>query len=301
MIINRFKSKPKITKQMKKILLIIPAIVVAASCHNYKADVDKLEKEKAELMAAANYKDSTITAFISEVNDIEANLAAIETKQSNIARTGTGELKGNQTARIKENIAAINELVKENKEKVAALNAKLKSSGVKAAGLEKMIASLNTSIAEKDKQLADLNDQVSNLNVTVERLNTDVTTLTTVKEENIRTIEDQTKRLHTAFYTVGTSKELKEQQVVDREGGFLGIGRTTAMKDDFNNAVFKPIDITQTQTIALDAKDAKIITVHPSDSYTLQHEGKDMVTNLVITDPDKFWKTSKYLVVVVDK
>jgi hypothetical protein len=52
-------------------------------------------------------------------------------------------------------------------------------------------------------------------------------------------------------------------------------------------------------TIPIDSKDAKIITSHPSDSYTLNKE-KDKVVSLQITNAEKFWSASKYLVVVKD-
>jgi predicted nucleic acid-binding Zn-ribbon protein len=275
---------------------------VFAACHNYKADVEKLQKEKAELMTSASYKDSTITGFINEVNDIESNLAQVETKQSNIAMAAkNNELKGNQADRIKANIAAINDLMKENKEKLAALNAKMKNSGAKLAGFEKMVTALNQQIADKDRQLAELNDKLAALNTTVEKLNTDVSTLTATKEEHEKTIADQTQKLHTAYYTVGTSKDLRQKKVVQPVGGVLGIGRVEKMPGNYNNSAFTTIDITQTQTIPLNAKEVKVLTTHPSDSYTLQHEGKEKVSSLVITDPDKFWKTSKYLVVEVEK
>jgi chromosome segregation ATPase len=287
---------------MRKILLVIPAFMIFVACHDYKADVDKLQKEKAELMNSANYKDSTITTFINQVNDIETNLATIDTKRSNIENASpNNELKATQIDRIKENIAAINALMQENKEKIASLNKKLKASNAHSAGLEKMIASLNQQILEKDKQLAELNDKLAALNATVDKLNTDVGTLTTLKEEHTKTIEDQTKKLHTAYYTIGTAKELYAKQVVTKEGGFLGLGRIEKMKNNYNNDVFQTIDITQTLTFPIDAKEAKILTTHPSDSYTLKQEGKKMISALVITNPEKFWKTSKYLVVEVKK
>src|SRR6266404_882751 len=106
---------------MKK-LFLIPAFLVFAACHNYQADIDKVQKEKSDLVDAAKYKDSTIVSFINEVNEIESNLATIETKQASIASTGNGaELKGSQAERIKENIKSINDLMKENKDRIAAL------------------------------------------------------------------------------------------------------------------------------------------------------------------------------------
>src|SRR5688500_3288363 len=113
---------------MKK-LLLIPVLALFVACHNYQADIDKLQKEKADMIEAAKYKDSTIVSFINEVNEIESNLATIETKQSKIAEAGNpAELKGSQAERIKENIKAINDLMSENKNRIAALNKKLKNS-----------------------------------------------------------------------------------------------------------------------------------------------------------------------------
>jgi uncharacterized coiled-coil protein SlyX len=274
------------------------------SCHNYQADIDKLQREKADMVENAKYKDSTIVSFINEVNEIESNLAMIETKQkqSNLAMSSSGaELKGSQADRIKENIKAINDLMKENKDKIAALNKKLKNSNIRIADFEKMVASLNNQMADKDKQMAELNDKVNSLNTTVEKLNTDVTTLTVDNTEKARLIDDQTTKLHTAYYTTGTAKELVTKKVLVKEGGFLGLGKSEKMKDNFDNAAFSQIDITKTSTIPIEAKDAKLVTTHPSDSYTIQHTGKDQISSLVITDPDRFWQTSKYLVVVVEK
>src|SRR5215813_12148155 len=99
---------------MKKYLLIIP-IALALGCHDYKADVDKLQKEKQDLVQATNYKDSTLMSYINEINDIETNLSTIEQKQATISENSkTNELKGTQIERINENIRSINDLMKEN-------------------------------------------------------------------------------------------------------------------------------------------------------------------------------------------
>jgi chromosome segregation ATPase len=286
---------------MKKYLLIIPVLALTLGCHDYKADIDKLQNEKTALAQAANYKDSSILAFIGQFNDIETNLSMIEKKQASIAQSSkSNELKGTQIERINENIREINDLMNENKEKIAALNKKLKGSNIKIAGFEKMVASLNLQLGEKDKELADMNSRLANLNTTVDKLNTDVTSLTAENSERQRVIEDQTTKLHTAYYTTGTFKELEAKKIVNKEGGFLGIGREKKLQKDFNSEAFNTIDITKTATIPIEAKDALVLTNHPSTSYTIEHKGKE-VSNITITDPEKFWKASKYLVVVVDK
>ncbi len=286
---------------MKKYLLIIPVLALALGCHDYKADIDKLQNEKSALVQETNYKDSSIMTFINQFNEIETNLSMIEKKQADISDVSKNkELKGTQIQRINENISEINALMNENKAKIAALTKKLKGSNIKTAELEKMIASLNQQVGEKDKQLADLNAQLAVLNTTVTKLNTDVVSLTAENTQRQSVIEDQTTKLHTAYYTTGTFKELESKKIVMKEGGFLGLGREKKLKQDFNSDSFSTIDITKTATIPIDAKDAVVLTNHPTSSYTIEHKGKE-VSNLTITDPDKFWKASKYLVVVVDK
>jgi len=46
------------------------------------------------------------------------------------------------------------------------------------------------------------------------------------------------------------------------------------------------------------SKKAKLLTNHPSSSYVLEKVNEYLV--LKITDPNKFWEISKYLVVEVD-
>jgi uncharacterized coiled-coil protein SlyX len=283
---------------MKKLVLAVSLVVALAGCHDYKADIQKLQNEKDALMQASSYKDSTINSYMGSMNEIENNLATIEELQSKVAQESKGgELQASQVDRINENIRTINDLMKDNKEKIAALSKKLKSSSTKVAGLEKMLANLQTQVEEKDKQLAELNTKVTELNTTVETLNTNVTTLTTENADRQKVIEDQTTKLHTAYYTTGTAKELETKKIITKEGGFLGIGKSKKMTPDVNNSAFTNIDITKTSTIPLQAKDAVVLTSHPSDSYTIEHKGKE-VSNLVITNPDKFWSASKYLVVI---
>ena len=63
---------------LKKILFLIPMIMLAIGCHDYKADVEKLKAEKDAMAQSLEYKDSTITSFLNSFNEIENNLATIE-------------------------------------------------------------------------------------------------------------------------------------------------------------------------------------------------------------------------------
>jgi predicted nucleic acid-binding Zn-ribbon protein len=289
---------------MKKLLIIIAVAALAAGCHDYKSDVANLNKEKETLQMDAAYKDSMINGFVASMNEIETNLGTITEKQAAINVSSSGpELSKSQKERINDEIASINDLMKTNRDKIADLQKKLKKSNGKAAEFEKAIALLNEQMTVKNNELAALNQRLTELNAEVATLNTSVTTLTAQNDEKTKVIDDQTKKMHTAYYTKGTYKELETKHVLVKEGGFLGIGREQKVTNDFNPDAFATVDITQTKVIPIESKNVKVVTTHPSSSYTLEKKDKDekYVTNLVINDPDQFWKASKYLVVMVQK
>jgi septal ring factor EnvC (AmiA/AmiB activator) len=245
-----------------------------------------------------------INEFVASMNEIETNLNAISEKQASIDMTASNpEMTRSQRERINEEIASINELMKANRDKMADLQKKLKRSNSRIGEFEKMVASLNTQIETKDKELAELNVKLNDLNTQVATLNTNVSTLTVQNEEKTKYIDDQTAKLHTAYYTKGTYKELEGKNVLTKEGGFLGIGKEQKITNDFNPDAFAKVDITQTKVIPIESRNAKVISTHPTSSYVLEtkEQDKKYVTNLVINDPDQFWKASKYLVVMVQK
>jgi len=287
---------------MKKYLVILAATLIFAGCESHKAELAQASRDRDSLVAVVNSKDAAVNDFLTSFNEIQDNLLAITQKENVVASDASATHEGNRPTKekIKEQITVINGLMDKNKVAIADLNKKLRAAGGKNAKLEKMIASLNEQMEQKDKELADLNAKIETLNGTVASLNTNVTDLTAQNTSRQTTIENQTKTIHTAFYTIGTAKQLRDEQVVDKRGGFLGLGKDPVLKPNFNEGAFKQVDITQVTTIPIDNKEAKLITSHPADSYKLQKDGKDKVTAIVITDPDKFWKASKYLVVLTD-
>ena len=134
----------------------------------------------------------------------------------------------------------------------------------------------------------------------VDQLKTVVEDLVIMNNESTATIAQTTSALHTAYYIIGKSKDLEKDKLIDRKGGLLGIGKTTKLNNEnIDNSKFTRIDYTQMSTLAINSKNVKIITTHPSDSYYLAMDAMDkkMVNNLVITNAEKFWSVSKYLVV----
>lgn len=291
---------------MKKLNLIIVSIIViltATSCNQKeKRQIDLLTKENEALRHDSQSKDSTINQFFLLLNEIEQNLAEVKQKQQVISKNTiqNGELKDDVREQIDQDIQTINELMDKNKKTISYLNKKLKESNLKIAEFERMLAQTVQQIEERDAEIVDLKEKLTTLNFSVETLNAKVDTLTENNIELTHKVTVQTEVINTAWYAFGSKKELLENGIIDKTGGFLGIGKTTKMKADFDNSYFKKIDISQVNTLDLFVKKAKIITTHPSDSYQLITGQNGAVEKIEITNPEKFWSASKYLVIEVE-
>lgn len=286
---------------MRKLIFVVAIAATIASCNNNQEVIDQANRTRDSLSSIINERDSSLNDFLTSFNEIEKNLDSIARKQAsiNVNVDKQGELNKSTKERINDNIATINLLMNENRAKIAELNRKLKNAGSKSEHFEKMIQTLNDQIAQKDRELADLNDKLNSLNTQVAQLQTSVDTLSQSNIAKAKTIDEQTTSLHTAYYVVGKSKDLQTLKVIDKTGGLLGIGKTSKLASNVDNNKFTRIDYVQVLTIPIDSKEAKLITTHPSDSYTMNKE-KDKVISLQITNPEKFWSASKYLVVVKD-
>jgi archaellum component FlaC len=292
---------------MKNLVIIALALITFVGCNNkeHEAELEKLRQEKAQLELESASRDSAINSFMEALNEIEDNLSEVKQKQSSITvvAKGSGEIEGTTKDRINEDINFINELMEENKRKIASLQSKLKNSNFKISELEKLVAKMNETILEKDMEIGKLKEELTKLNMQITELAYNVDTLKREGAVKAKVIEQQTVKINTAYYAVGTFKELRTNNVLDKEGGFLGIRRNKVVKDDFNQDYFTNIDISKVKSIPVNGKDAKLITNHAPDSYTLEKDEKNKkyVKSITIKNPERFWKASKYLVVTIDK
>jgi len=279
-------------------LLSLITLIFACNTDELKDKIAQLEAEKLEANSNLEGKEDLIVDFIGSMNEIEANLAEIKERENIITTRfdeGNVEMNDNMKDQIMEDIELINNLLIENKEKMAALNSKFRKSeresNLKIKELETMIESLAYRMQEKDAEIADLHTQLA-------EANKQLMVLFEEYNNRIEELGEQEDELNTAFYCYGSSKELREQGVTSKEGGFIGIGKTEKLSDNFNKEYFTQVDISLTNEIELMSKKVKIITNHPSDSYKI--EGDDSAEKIIILDSDSFWSSSKYLVMVVD-
>jgi len=290
---------------MKKLLFVL-SVMVLVSCGQHKKEIAKMQAKQDSIAQLGVQKDNTILEYISSMNEIQSNLDSIKTLEKivSVQTTPGTELKAEAKKRIIEDIAQINNLLQKNKELVKVLQGKLRNSNMKIVEIEKMIEMLNKQVGDKDSEIATLKQELENLHINVADLNQKVETITKESEQAIKekneVIDTKISELNTAYYAFGTKKELETKNVIEKEGGILGMGKTIKLKKDFNREFFMKIDIRQFSSLPLNTKKAKLVTYHPDGSYHMVMTAKKTVESIVIDKPEEFWKASKYMLIVVE-
>lgn len=260
--------------------------------------------DSAQLARELVEKDSLLNDVFMSINEIAENLSVIKSREGIVTSNLSGDITKEQRAQINEDIAAINELLIQNRaslERLKGTTDRLRSANVKVQELEALVENLTKQIRDKDAdiqmlrgELADMRVQVAELNTLVDEMNTSVTELTEVKGALEATVQEQTDAMHTVYYMVGSEKSLRDANIIDKSGF---IGRTVTLTDQYNLQQFTQVDSRVLDRINIGGRRATVVTPHPADSYTLEVGANNVVNALVITDPDRFWEASKVLVV----
>ena len=287
---------------MKKLaFLTVCALAVASCTDGVKQAQLAAEMQRDSLNQIIAQKENEITDMMTTFSDIEEGFREITEAQSRVTLAKQGE--GTSSAqRIRENMQFIQSTMKQNKELINKLKQQVREGSIKNEELKKLVENLTEQLEEKERQLQSLREEldkkdihIAELDEQVADLNANVENLTEETTQKTQTINQQDKQLNTAWFVFGTKDELKKQNILTKDGFFK---KTKLLEKDFNKEYFTKIDIRIDKEIKLYSKSATILTSHPSSSYTLQPDANKQYV-LRITDPQLFWSTSKYLVVLV--
>lgn len=294
---------------MKRIVVLLSLFIVLAACNRAeKAEIERLTLLSDELRQESDEKDSLMMYMMDAFIEIEDNLAEVSDRQGSIGlRTANnGEKSSSAKTRILQDIAYINALMDANNQKIADFQKQLNQAKAKQSQTGKQMEGALAQMEQMEKLMSRLKQQNHQKNLEIEALkeelvemNFELEKVTMAYAKELQTAAEQREKLNTAYYAVGSYKTLKKSNVLTREGGFIGLGGAKALVEDFNKESFITIDITQTTTIDLGTKKAKLGTNHPEGSYEWVEEDKQ-VKQLVISNPEAFWSISKFLVIITN-
>ncbi len=166
------------------------------------------------------------------------------------------------------------------------------------AEFEIMLESIKVQNQEKDTEIYTLKNEVQNLNLNIGQLSEKISSIESDIREKEQTIESQINEMNLVHFAIGSARELKEVGILQKTGGFLGIGRTPTIESDFNREYFTPVDIREFDFIPLMTKKAKLLSVHSAASFHIS--GEKTADTLFIDNKSEFWKATKFLLILAE-
>lgn len=282
---------------MKKFVsFALGTLLVLTSCVS-RSVVEQVEGQRDSLETVVGSKDSLINAVFADMNSISENLAIIKTRENLLTIAGDGERSKRPVDEINNDIAAIDRLLQENRAKIASLQrtaAQLRKANLRIGELEKTIAGLNEQLTVKNKEVAQLKENLSRLGIQVQNLTEQVAQKEVVVETLSGEKTELENQMNTVYYVVGAQKELIDAQILNKQGF---IGKTLKVAQGRNLESFTKSDSRLLEEIPVGHKKAQVVTSHPEGSYKLITDEDKVVKTLVITDPERFWESSKILVI----
>ena len=282
---------------MRKFLSILAVVMLLASCQEKKnvPVIENRDSVRDSLQQVIDFKDREINDILGTMNEIQEGFRLINAAEGRMSVIKSGEAT-NKTEQMRENIRSITEMMEHNRELIAKLRQQVRESSVRSDQFKTVIDNLVQQLEDNDANLQKLQTElqekdihIAELDQTVASLSSSIASLKEESSNKSETIIAQDKQINTAWYVFGTKKELQSQNIYEK-------GRV--LQSNFNKNYFTKIDIRIVKEIKLYSKSVKIMTAHPTSSYQLiQDANKQYV--LRINNPQNFWSTSKYLVVLV--
>lgn len=292
-------------KKLTAILAFALLVVSLTSCVESSRKYKDLQARLDSLSVSSAAQSAELEEVFATLNEVENGLRNIREAENILvlqSQSGT-ELNANKREQMKSDVAAIGEAIAGYKQQVEKLknDARYQSSQFKkrldalTTELEEkslLITDLQKQLEEKDSQLRIKTQQIATLDKTVANLKSDVSALAEEREANKETIATQDELLNSAFYIAAPKSELINAKVLSKGGLF----RSAKISYEAEQSAFVKIDIRNVKEINLNSKRAKVLSIHPAGTYTLEADANDMMI-IKITNSASFWEQTKYLVI----
>lgn len=285
------------------VILVVGTFILVRSHKKQAQEVALYENQKLDLAIQLSQRDSIINEWVLAFNEIESDIKKITERENMLSlQSMNPEITQDKKNEILKEIQLIRDMIDQNKKRITSLNAQLRKSGIQIASLQARIDTLDAHIAQRDQEMAELRIELVDRNFEIGQLHHQVDTMQTVIAERDTRISEQTGELNKAFVVSGTYKDLKEKGLLVKEGRVLGLGGKESLQENsLNDKLFTQIDITETLTIPVNSKDARLVTEHPANSYELIKDDAGKIAFVEIKDPATFWKISRYAVVELQR
>lgn len=273
--------------KLKNLIFVLLCIAVSYSCKRQASSAKDTEMPTIEQL-----QEKEISSMQLLINEVTSCIDSIQLQEKLIFECREGDTSKDK---ILIQLRSFKDLLAQKQAQIDSLTSKniAESSSSKKTiqNLEKMIDFINAQLKEKTKQVEVLEKALHTKDAKIDELRYGLNELSKeseyLKEQNYQ----QDKELNTVYYIVATKKELKNLGLLKSN-----LFAKKVQNDNIDKSFFKKADRRGLQFISIDDKSVKILTNNPEDSYTITTK-EDGTSVLEITDADRFWSISPFLIV----
>jgi len=298
---------------MRTIATLMLVGVVATACDR---SGDELEQRVLELQTVSAQKDSLIEEVMATtqfVGDLSADLAAVRalnagrptaTQAADVEGMTPAELRATVRERVRELATRVDQSeaqLAQSRARVQTLTSSNADMQGQLAAFDSTISSLQVVIESQRAEVAALSEQVLGLQLANADLAQQGDLLTAEKQQLTSTVDVMTVESNRVYYVIGTADELREQGIVEKHGGFLGMGATFTPGRTLQTSDFIELDRMRDSVIAFPNPEKAYQLVSTQDTrYLATQPDKDnkIRAALKIAAPEMFWGTSRFLILV---
>jgi hypothetical protein len=265
----------------------------AEDCRVYKKQIAQMEARLLETEKNADKLENVIYELTENYKVIDNKIRLIQ-RYKDDAR---------QRALLKRTASEINLFFNQSHNLLDSTEAEIRKSMLPQTSLIPMIETVRDYLTHQENLFIEVYGSIGSIQQEVSKLKKTIRSkeqeISSREEDSQRQMEEKERQARRVFYIVGSREELQRSKVVKKSGGFLGVGSSLKLSDKLDEAFFQSGDYHIIREIALgNTRVNNLITTHPKGTYLFVDTPGERF--LRITNPEKFWSTSRFLVLEVD-
>jgi len=295
---------------MRNRLLVSSLLLVAVSCTDTRArqradSATALVTQQRSLLGKLSAERDSVSQTLADANLF---IGRIDSSISRVKGLGPSKSKKAAESGIEDQLRARKDMLR----RVDALVERARATAREVTELKKQheqLLAANGQLTDENRALKDsiASDvrHIAELMASVDQQAQTIVLLQNRIDELGREVEVVRSEFAKAYYVVGTEDELLEKGVITREGGtnllVHRFGRTLVPARDLKPSEFTAIDTRAVHTISLpdSTREYQIVSRQSlDDAKVTARDGAKFHGPLQIAEADKFWATSKYLIII---
>ena len=258
-----------------------------------KTDTSALEQTIDSLRQVNQQQENSLQEMTTFITTLSDGMNAIAYQENMIFSNSGNEGTSLDKEQLKSHLETLANTLTEQRSKIKALSDSLKARGADMTKMQGLIDNLTRQLEEKDKVIAQLRQDVEQKNFSIADLQKKLNVAmagSAQYEQRAAKAEKELATITTAYVLMGTKEALTDGGYIDK--------RKHVLTESMPKGDFTKVNIYKFTELDIPSRSPKLLTDHPRKSYNIEKVDKEN-RKLVITNPQLFWSSSKYLIIQV--